>query len=647
MTKSKKQKPDLKFIPGGKQEGFTTSDVATYDNLNPNAVVRELIQNALDAVREDNRDETIVRFEVKKIKLADLPGIESYKTAFLEAKKFHKINTSNQSGQTGKIIQKFEKCLQCKEIEVLSVLDNGIGLDSHRMNRLLADGLTGKDESALGAFGNGHFTAIPASDLQYVLYGGLNSGKRIASGHAILASHKKKSKDGLFIKEFGDDANDVDDDPYLYVTDDGIPNLINDRLNWIEAEFESKTGSAIIIPAFNRFRKNEENLWEIIEDAVACNFFLAITEGQLKVIYKDKDTERVLDESNIGKVFEQRISQRKRRRKKIDFIAGERAAEAYETAIHGNREPLDVGCGKVELRWRYLNDGTGLVDLCRNGMWIADRSDLPRFQGRFSDRRPFHCLIVVITQANNEIHDLINLSEGPLHVTLDRMDSLEENKKNTLKDAFEKIAKYLEENLEKSNQKISDIEGFLTIGGTRKINNYNPMPKRPNRSTASGGEEKGGGGHKGKKGQGGGKDGGNEGAFKKSGNPVTFQALPKVTGPRSRQIYLRPVENLKSGETAEIRFLLDEGFDETCDRTNAEQYVRLANIKLDGSKAPEEKLVKQDGNVLAVRLPQFEEGQELKIDFDFELPSDVIPPSDDEMIILNINIVRRRDEQKE
>ena len=41
------------------------------------------------------------------------------------------------------------------------------------MEALLGDGISVKDSNASGSYGNGHVVAFPASDLRYVLYGGL------------------------------------------------------------------------------------------------------------------------------------------------------------------------------------------------------------------------------------------------------------------------------------------------------------------------------------------------------------------------------------------------------------------------------------------------------------------------------------------
>lgn len=635
------KKPNLHFSQSGNREGFTTAGVMAYADLIPAVVVRELIQNALDAVREDGREETVIQFEIEKTKLADVPEIETYKNAFQNAKECQeKISNGKLGDQALKVVNAMEACLEQDEVETLFVLDNGMGLDSVRMSALLSDGITGKTGAGAGAIGNGHMTAVPASDLRYVLYGGVNNGNKIASGHAILASFEKDnaimSKDGYFVEGVKNDLLE----PYKYVTEGAIPNLINDKLDQIKTEF--KSGSVITIPAFNRFREHPEHLWQAIQEAAACNFFLAISEGHLKIVYKDEGEEQTLDQSNIEKVFEGEIAQKKTAK---HFLSGYRAAEAYKTAIHGERYTIELECGNVEVRIRPLdNGGKSRTDLCRNGMWITNY--LPRFHNRFSDYKPFHCLILVTAQ-DGEIHRLIRASEGPLHNDIDGRKWLKPQEKITLEDTFGEIAKFIKRNLEELEQDTFDVSDILSIMSEGKIRKFEPVPHSPTRSTSPGGEEEGGGGAK--NGKGGSGDGESGGAFKRSGNPVYFGALPVPVGARSRQVLLRPEEDLKSDAEAEIRFLLDEGIDETCDRTNDEQYVRLSNVKLDGAKVSDEKLIKKDKEVLAVRLPQFEKGQELVIDFDFKLPKD-INLSDEEIVVLKTEIVRRKadkDKQKD
>ena len=95
--------------------------------------------------------------------------------------------------QAKPVVRTIQKALDDNEHDILSVLDNGIGLDESRMNALLSDGVSTKGGNAMGTYGNGHCVAIPASDLRYVLYGGVvangGPGHMIGAGHAVLASH--------------------------------------------------------------------------------------------------------------------------------------------------------------------------------------------------------------------------------------------------------------------------------------------------------------------------------------------------------------------------------------------------------------------------------------------------------------------------
>ena len=75
---------------------------------------------------------------------------------------------------------------------------------------MLSDGTSAKQDAATGSYGNGHMVAVPASDLRYVLYGGVKrEGTRIGAGHAVLASHTRagdghhRDADGYLVRGFG------------------------------------------------------------------------------------------------------------------------------------------------------------------------------------------------------------------------------------------------------------------------------------------------------------------------------------------------------------------------------------------------------------------------------------------------------------
>ena len=174
--------------------------------------------------------------------------------------------------------------------DILSVLDNGIGLDERRMNALLSDGVSAKQGNATGTYGNGHTVAIPASNLRYLLYGGVTDNgspnwcracrARIATLERAKAAHLCAG-DGFFVLGFRNGNNGK---LYDYAKGQAIPALIADDLKNIRET--DRHGTVVVIPAFNHFRE-EHALWDMVAKAAACNFFQAIEEKQLKVQVED------------------------------------------------------------------------------------------------------------------------------------------------------------------------------------------------------------------------------------------------------------------------------------------------------------------------------------------------------------------------
>ena len=155
-----KDKADLHFGPGS-NSGFTPVGIAAFDDLRPAAVVRELIQNALDAAREAKVRPAVVRFRLSRNFLATIPGMRNYASAFEDAVESQQSMMGGELAARAKLVcKRISKALAKEHVDVLSIRDNGIGLDEQRMNALLSDGLSVKGNgAATGTYGNGHATA--------------------------------------------------------------------------------------------------------------------------------------------------------------------------------------------------------------------------------------------------------------------------------------------------------------------------------------------------------------------------------------------------------------------------------------------------------------------------------------------------------
>ena len=651
MTESNGNEPDLIFSPSSQMEGFTSAEVQGFNDLNPAVVVRELIQNSLDAVRAVGREKTKVHFELEKVPIDDVPAIKNYRKVVESVEKDQKEYYEEFPDHAKPVLAAINACLnkgQKDQIEVLSVLDNGVGLNEQRMNGLLADGMSINSGTSSGAFGNGHLTAIPASDLRYVLYGGVSDdGKKIASGHTILASFYDEDefvmgKDGYYVQSINPKSMK---NRYHFPSGKNIAPLIRKKLDWIEGNFASGSGAAVLILGFNRFRE-KANLWDVIKKAVACSFFVAIADGDLEISYQDyvEDKPRTLNKSNIGEIFDEEFaSQKKRKRKRGNFLSVWGASEAYKTAIEAPGERVNVGCGEVEIIIRNVTSGASCIDLCRNGMWITN--GLPGLKiDKFDDYKKFHCLIKVTAQ-DGDIHGLIRKSEGPLH------NSVAGARKWTNKDdksqfdkAFYLVSGFLKGKLEKFESDTFPISGYLSVISTKGMKDgysfeeipptkTRPLPdglKTPsNGDTGTVRKRNGGGGS------------GTKTVNDLKGNRIPFQAVPVPTGLRSGIFELNPDEELSAGFGAMISFILDENIDETCDSIS-EQRVRLKSVKLNGDSVPEAHLVKgMGGDIEGVSLGQIKKGDRLS--FDYDLPNGVDVRAT-ERVVLSAKMIKHRNQ---
>ena len=135
----------LKFGKATSNEGFTPHSTASFSDLRPARIVRELIQNSLDAaVVEAGEDTAIMRFQVEPITRREVPDVRGYEAAFKRAVKFQtKVSDGQLPDAAQQVVDHIRAGLtnlNSGNASVLSVLDNGIGLDSKRMNSLLGDG---------------------------------------------------------------------------------------------------------------------------------------------------------------------------------------------------------------------------------------------------------------------------------------------------------------------------------------------------------------------------------------------------------------------------------------------------------------------------------------------------------------------------
>ncbi len=618
VRKSSKEAPDLQFGISTDRTGFTPAGIAAFSDLRPAAVVRELIQNSLDAALIEAAEPCAhVRFERSACVLDDIPGIDSYRSAFRRA-----VEEQSPSGSACAVVDRIERTLREESHDVLCVTDNGVGLDGKRMSALLSDGVSAKSGSASGTFGNGHSVVVPASNLRYVLYGGLTEdGESYGAGQAVLASYRiddelwSRSGRGVYLKSFRQSANDV---PFTLVQGEDVPPMIASSIKHIRSNHGH--GAAVIIPAFNNF-EHEQSLREAVFRAAAFNFFQAIHEGLLVVEVEDLEQGGVLDGSTLRGVLEP-YRQEMRTRRTGAFLSGRKANEAYETLIRGESHEIETAQGVITVRLLLKETGRRSVSLCRNGMWITN--ELPMFQNAFGDRQPFQALILLSSDRKNAFFELIQEAETPLHEKL-APKQMEPARREALRKALRELRDRIAELVPPSAEDVYSPQDFLAFQfediegqgkGGRQPSYWGRVGsvRRPKMETRQGARDEAGG-----PGQGGGRGGGGK---KPKGRIVVepiFRIASVPMGNGRRTVH---IECAEAFEDAELRIFVDENVDATCDRQTRAQAaaVLLSNVMLDGSPLAENDLVSNAEGAVGAKLGSLAANTKVVLEADCAIP---------------------------
>ena len=576
-----------------------------------------------------------MRFRLTEAPRNNIPGIERYEGALQKAIETQRDMAGGELAEQARlVVERIGAALSEDYLTVLTVLDNGIGLNEQRMNALLSDGVSLKESNATGTYGNGHHTAIPASDLRYVLYGGITpSGARIGSGHAVLASHiedgqsQQRGGDGFYIRGFRAGPGTL----YSYATGHDVPDLITAALD--EIEDKAASGTAVIIPAFNNFCE-EADLKEMVSHAAAANFFAAIEDGDLEITVEDCEPEGdgdwwVLDKSTVAEV----LNAHRDNRRAAAFLSGRRAFDAHRAYKTGVEHRVSTSAGDLRIRLLETASGISRVDLCRNGMWITDR--LPGFYQKFTEKVPFQAILSLNAEEGGQLHEFIRAAEGPLHdaIVIKRLPAADGR---ACRKALSEVVEWILTHTTDVKSDAYSAPDFLTLDfGEEDGEGSGPRPPRfwgvpvainrgparrrhpfvadryPNEDDPPEPDRRGRRRHPPNRNR----------QRTRPSLPTFFQAASRPVGSSRRRIV---IECAKDYGDAELRLIVDEALDATCDRHGQDEYAPavLGNVTINGKPAEDSKLIRWNDEVIGVRLGDLKASASMEIETDFRLAGD-------------------------
>lgn len=628
----------LQFRPGD-PSGFTGLATAMFNDVSPARILREILQNSLDAAVEANEKTATVRFRISFLEHGDLPDLSGYEQAFRAAVKYHR---KDHGGHLPDPAQQVVDTVQAAIEEVkagrhymLSVLDNGIGFDERRLTAVLGDGSGAKQDGSAGSYGVGHFAAVSASDLRYVLYGGVSKkGKRIASGFTILAGRSGKphplSARGFLVKKLLDGTNGK---LFSFATGKEIPSIIRDALDRIQKDW--RRGSVVMIPAFNYFGSDDQWLANIITRVAAFNFSVAIHAGELVVEVDEEQLEggtaTRIERSNLNDILEEEGQRRRAFRSDTWYRglrpAGQDALGAYQAISRGSRAVVNTGIGQADVRiLTPAATGRTRLDLFRNGMWITE--NIPGLSSSaFADWETFHAVLMPVK--GSQLHSLIRKAEGAMHdrLSLNLLNRVEREQLQTACRAIEariktKVPKRaIEGTYTPDDFLVFSSGGEDGVGGTGSYSMWGrPVIVQSARLTqmridrAAGKETE-----IEKEGKGGASV--NEQPRRRRETTRRSRPLPfrSTAVPDGKGRYSIEIECQEAFQEVLLRFRVDENTDATCDRLWPDEEIVLRSFKATNGDGMELKGELEEGNT-TIRLRGLAVGA-CKIAIEYEAPA--------------------------
>lgn len=272
--------PRWDFAPtgGSPDDGIHNSMIETFAGNYNYYLAREIIQNSLDAKKENSKEPVTVEFKLEYFSKKEFPNHSEVVNVL------NKCKTYWDDSDTHSFANYALKILDKEKIPFLRISDyNTIGLNGGDYEKngtwyklVKSRGSSSKTSGEGGSFGLGKGAPFAASDLRIVFYSTRNEkGFTIFQGIAELVSFEEEGIKKRGIGSFGKNQQSI-----------------RDRASYpLERFWRKETGTDIYIAGY----KNNSDWEKDLIRSVLRNFWYAIFKGELKVIIENYE----LDASNL------------------------------------------------------------------------------------------------------------------------------------------------------------------------------------------------------------------------------------------------------------------------------------------------------------------------------------------------------------
>lgn len=179
----------------GENKGINDSGVATFRGTPLKSLAREICQNSLDAAREKT---VRVDFDVFKIPMNDVPGIEYLKDVFRRCLDFwgmqKAITTKEFYTNAIQVAQNQDCCfLRISDFNTIGLTGTSGEINTNWTNLTKSSGASDKKGTAGGSYGIGKYAPFACSNFSTVFYSTYNKDEEVAyQGVSRLVTFKRE-----------------------------------------------------------------------------------------------------------------------------------------------------------------------------------------------------------------------------------------------------------------------------------------------------------------------------------------------------------------------------------------------------------------------------------------------------------------------
>ena len=386
------------LMPRGSSIGSADASQEHYKDDPLDSMVREVIQNSLDAARPSNPVDMCMK--LVKIPCSDIRALR-LRPHFEQALK--KVEAENPREDDRESFKNAQDLLSMKKMDALAMTDTGTtGLVGKTWKTLIhSEGVTSKSGSVSGgSFGIGKNATYLTSAIKTVFYyTRYMEGKSLVEkliGRCKLITHASPEDESqrLYPDGFFCDGFEEQEEDYTPLQGDRIPGVFR--------QGDPSGTTSVFIAGF--YHPDD---WKAkAAQSVANNFFTAILEGRLTVSIEG----RAIGEPELRDMFE--------------TGEGLYASPYYKLTRERDHEiPITSSFGSFNLLFRVSREADDrlpnrLAYINRKGMLITADGDLtknpfaPRIGGSYSK------YVAVLQAADDETDQKIRLLENPTHQSI-------------------------------------------------------------------------------------------------------------------------------------------------------------------------------------------------------------------------------------